>query len=334
MTTVKIPIIYNKLTQKNVKNTPFETIIYVRDDNSSFLIEKPKIGKTVIADILKIKQLLRIMYPTTDWEKTINDQYISLNQNRIYHFLPLNNDIFKRVILTFNILKNSEPYFRTTLTSAGPAVDNSIIQDQPETEFQTYKYLFKNIRPFKTDSFELELIEPKSNHDIIFDEDGEPIKKIQITCKVPIFKLYCTCFKQINGSTYCEMIVMRYNNVFYRFPYGNVYNDDRMCFGTNIQLDTNGAKVEDIIYSNVVTSIYNGDFSPFLNFNNAIPTTLDIDWIREQINVDNFKMSFIDVLLYLSTCEKPEDVNMKIFLKSPNIPQKIQEDFDRESRED
>jgi len=62
-----------------------------------------------------------------------------------------------------------------------------------------------------------------------------------------------------------------------------------------------------------------------IKFNNNIQTTLDIDWINDKISKDDFELSYIDVLYYLSNCKKIEDINFKLFLLSPNVPEEIQE---------
>jgi hypothetical protein len=115
---------------------------------------------------------------------------------------------------------------------------------------------------------------------------------------------------------------MKINNTFYRFPYGNIYQNDQMCFGINSmqQMEEEPPSIGDVCYSHIITSNFNGDFSPMINFDNTIPISLDIDQIREKISKDDFSISFIDSLLYLSSCQDPKDINLKLFLQSPNVP--------------
>jgi hypothetical protein len=57
-----------------------------------------------------------------------------------------------------------------------------------------------------------------------------------------------------------------------------------------------------------------------INFDNTVQISLDIEYVREKISRDDFSISFIDVLLYLSSCKDPSDVNLNLFLQSPNVP--------------
>jgi len=46
-----IPLTLNVYKPVETKNSPFDTIVYIFNNNEKFLVENPRIGKTIVADI-------------------------------------------------------------------------------------------------------------------------------------------------------------------------------------------------------------------------------------------------------------------------------------------
>ena len=56
-----IPLTLNVYKPVETKNSPFDTIVYIFNNNEKFLVENPRIGKTVISDIYTIQKLVLII---------------------------------------------------------------------------------------------------------------------------------------------------------------------------------------------------------------------------------------------------------------------------------
>ena len=329
----KTSIVLNVYKSIETKNSPFDTIIYIFDNGEKFLVEDPRMGKTVLTNMYEIQKLLHLTEVKTNWLRTFDGQYIKVEGNTVFHFLPLFYEQVRKPILTFNLSNRNVPKFRTIEKYINGktirCLDNEIDGTSNKTKETTYNYLFQNLKPFKTNNFELEIIEDISN--LIYYEDGiTMLPRIKITCSVPIFQPHAILYQNLrNSETYgekygytCNLLVMKINDTFYRFPYGNIYQDDRMCFGNNSNcVLEEPPSIAEVCYSHIITSEFNGDFDPMINFNNSVQISLDVDYIREKISQDDFSISFIDVLLYLSSYEDPRDINLNLFLQSPNIPE-------------
>ena len=298
-------ITFNILKSVDVKNSPFETIVYSFRNQDRFLIENVKKEKTSIANQREIQDILRLTY-STEWIELFNNQFIKFHNNTVDYFLPIFQESFKRCFMSFRINKRMLPIDVTLLSS---------------------------ISSFKTDNFELFIGEPEDD-DLPGDKNTK-IKKILIECIVPLFQVFMIVQPKViynrDRKLYsCQnsLVVMKYENNFYHFPYGNVSTDGHMCMGYNNQSNINHeTQLADVCFVKLVSSQFNGDYIPQIKFNESSPILLDIDKIREKVTNNDFNISFIDVLLYLSTCEKPQDINTNIFLLSPNVPKEIEKCF-------
>ncbi len=330
--TIDIDIIKSKY----VKKSPFKFIIYVLEDSTNIIIENAQKGKAIITDAHHIQNIIRLSDIKTNWIKSFDDSFIKFNNDRIYYFMPLFPEDVRFVTLTSIINSTMLPNFkivRKTHPELGLQV--AVIDNSSEDYKSTYNYLFKNIKEFETDNFKLRFKDSIKNEiNKIYDENFIPIKEIEITYTVPILKLYMILSPMFSSQRYDfnnTLIVMRYKNKFYRFPYGNVNNGDWLCFGReNTELKKQSISIANFCYYQIITTIFNGDYSPLIKFNNKIQTTLDIDWINNKISKNDFELSYVDVLYYLSNCKKIEDINFQLFLLSPNVPKEILENIREE----
>ena len=323
-----IPLTLNVYKPVETRKSPFDTIVYILDNGETFLIENPQIGKTIVADIYSIQKLFHLTEVKTDWLRTFDGQYVKFENETVFHFLPLFYESVRYPTLTFEIFNRNAPTFRTINKDVNVngnrhlvrCIDNEIIESSSKTKETTYNYLFQNVKPFQTDNFQLELDEDFQHH--LYYEDGVTLlPNIKITCTLPVFQLYAIMHRRASYGYNCELLVMKIDNTFYRFPYGNIYQNDRMCFGFNSnRVEIEPPSIAEACYSHIITSNFNGDFTPMINFDNTVQISLDIEYVREKISRDDFSISFIDVLLYLSSCKDPSDVNLNLFLQSPNVP--------------
>lgn len=323
-----IPLTLNVYKPVETKNSPFDTIVYIFNNNEKFLVEIPRIGKTVISDIYTIQKLFYLTKVKTDWLRTFDGQYVKFENETVFHFLPLFYESVRYPTLTFEIFNRNAPTFRTINKDVNVngnrhlvrCIDNEIIESSSKTKETTYNYLFQNVKPFQTDNFQLELDEDFQHH--LYYEDGVTLlPNIKITCTLPVFQLYAIMHRSASYGYNCELLAMKIDNTFYRFPYGNIYQSDQMCFGINSnRVEIEPPSIAEACYSHIITSNFNGDFTPMINFDNTVQISLDIEYVREKISRDDFSISFIDVLLYLSSCKDPSDVNLNLFLQSPNVP--------------
>lgn len=323
------PLTLNIYKPVETKNSPFDTIVYILNNGETVLVENPRIGKTAITGIYTIRKLFRLTEIKTDWMRTFDGQYIKFENDTIFHFLPLFHESVRYPVLTFKIFNHNSPLFRTINKLVNEhsvrCIDNNFIKgDNYKTKETTYNYLFQNVKPFQTNNFQLEF-EKEHHHNIYYEDGVTPLPNIKITCTLPIFQLYAimrpsTRYKD-SYECFCELLIMKINNVFYRFPYGNINQEDGICLANSLNsIKEEPPSIAEACYFHIITSNFNGDLSPMVNFDNKVQISLDIDYVREKISRDDFSISFIDVLLYLSSCKDLSDINLNLFLRSPNAP--------------
>lgn len=336
---MKKQMMFNIIKHTDTKYSPFEYIIYVLKNSEKILIEHVTQGITRVTEPYDVRKILRVSGIKTGWKRTFNHGYVKFEDESIEHFIPLFSEKIRFATLTFKINKNMLPNFRTKeqeikisfkKTARRLYVDNTI--REPElTKETTYKYLYENIKNYENKKFKLELVDTDLDGQKIYDDNHQIIKTIMITCTVPILQLYAQLtpiFTGYNEDTYdynLNLLVMKCQNNFYRFPYGNIRSNDRMCLGhQRTASNKQPFSIADKCYAHIITSYFNGDYIPCLQYDNTVQTTLNIDLIREKINQNNFKISFIDMLLYLSSCKTMKDINLGIFILSPNVHKEIQ----------
>lgn len=331
-------ITYNITKKVRVENSPFKIGIYVFKDRNRILIEDLETGKAVEADSYLINNYIKLGKTETDWERSFDNTYIRFHEGRPEYFMSHYPEQNRYANLTIDIVKKMCPEFRNkdvmdpTTNRRVIMIDHEITPEK--TEDKTYNYLFKNVKDFEVPNFKLEMVE--SARSVVFNEDFTPIKIPQITCRVPLFQVFSILKPKIHIYEYEQkayfdyqhnLTVMKMDNKFYRFPYGNTSDSDQMCLGgySVPRKNTQPDSIQDLSYAQIITTVFNGDYNPHVKFNNRIPTTFDINWIREKINKNDFEVSFMDVLFYISQCETLEEINKKLFILTPNVPKSILE---------
>ncbi len=331
-------ITYSITKKVRVDNSPFKIAIYVFKDRNRILIEDLETGKAIETNSYSINNYINLGKTETDWERSFDNTYIRFHEGRPEYFMSYYPESNRYVNLTIDIIKKMCPFFTNkevmnpTTNRRVIMIDNEITPEKKEEK--TYNFIFKNVKDFEVPNFKLEMVE--SERTIFVNEDFTPIKIPQITCRVPLFQIFSILKPNIHIYEYEQkayfdhnhsLTVMKMDNKFYRFPYGNTSDSDQLCLGgySVPQKNTQPDSIQDLLYAQIITTIFNGDYTPHVKFNNQIVTTFDIDWIREKINKDDFKVSFMDVLFYISQCETLEEINKKLFILSPNIPKSILE---------
>ena len=331
-------ITYSITKKVRVENSPFKIAIYVLKDRNRILIEDLETGKAIETDSYSINNYIKLGKTETDWERSFDNTYIRFHEGRPEYFMPHYPEQNRYANLTIDIVKKMCPFFRNkevmnpTTSRRAIMIDNEITPEK--TEDKTYNFIFKNVKDFEVPNFKLEMVE--SERTSFVNEDFTPLKIPQITCRVPIFQVFSILRPKIHIYEYEQkayfdythnLTVMKMDNKFYRFPYGNTSDSDQLCLGgySVPRKNTQPDSIQDLSYAQIITTVFNGDYNPHVKFNNQIVTTFDINWIREKINKDDFEVSFMDVLFYISQCETLEEVNKKLFILSPNIPKPILE---------
>ena len=161
-----------------------------------------------------------------------------------------------------------------------------------------YNFNRKKIKVPKTENFKIE-------------ENGD---KFIIHCKLPLFPVH------INIINSMIQIYFNIDDTFYKFPYGNVNGDtNNLCIGSNNKILF---KNTDEIYSNLVTTIFNDDYSLQVRGYEMSPL-FDLKKIKKELTNQRPELSIISSLYYLSTfdcIEKLKDINMNIFIKTLKTP--------------
>lgn len=345
------------ITRKiKVGDSPFKYVIYAHKYSADILIEDLISNKSILTNAYNLDTYLRISNCSIPWKPSFNGRYIEIDHGNVCEFMPLYSDKDRFAVLTFRIEKNIMPNIRTLsveipehakhllkyenlhLGQRIPMVDNSIPDNIPENEQQelfqkSYNYLYKNIKEFEIENFKLELVESET---YLVDENFNLIKLPKITCRVPLFQLFAILIPRLSiespyydstkkAKRYYEFdrLFMKIDNKFYRFPYGNMATNDKPCLGSVARYLNSEDSIEDMMYAYLVTKEFNGDYVPNLKFNKSIQTTLNIEEIRKKVSEDNFEISFIDALFYLSQCNSIDEINKNIFLFTPNVPKEI-----------
>ena len=335
-------ISYNIVKKVRVENSPFKIAIYIYKNQNKILVENLETGRCVEADSHTVNSYLKIQDIETAWKRSFDHSYVRYSKNNPEYFMPLYQETNRFATLRFKIVSRCAPQFRT-IRVPHPTDSNRTVQQVDNTEVEStvsplkpYNVLFKNIKDFETENFKLEMED--DDYYNICDENFEKLKTPYIECRVPLFQIYATLSPKIDLNHYYSnghfnyeqsLTVTKINDKFYRFPYGNTKDTDNVCLGSqNLGQYKQPDSIQEVAYLYMVATHYNGDYTPHLKFNNDIPTTLDIDWIREKVNKNEFEFSFVDALFYLSQCETVEEVNLNMFILTPNIPEEIM-DFEK-----
>ena len=325
---------YNIVKRVRVKDSPFNIAIYIHKDQNSILIEDLKTGKSVVTSSYNVHNFLKIDNVESEWVRSFDNTYVRYCKNRPEFFMPHYPESNRFANLTININKEIRPEFTVKLAKHPDPklglinqINNEALTDQEL--FKTYNYLYKNIKDFETNNFKIEMIEVE-RYPEAYDENFIPIKTPKIECRLPLFQIYSILEPDIDVwdghikfGYRQSMTIIKINETFCRFPYGNITDNDLMCISPVYKKNIQAESIRDAAYINLITTEFNGDYTPFIKFDNTIQTSLDINWIREKISKDDFNMSFIDVLFYLSQCETVEEINVKLFILTPNVPKEI-----------
>jgi hypothetical protein len=317
---------FNIIKKIQPNDTPFDFALYNYKSKNKILIENFTTGRVIEIDSYRIGEYIHFTNLKTSWKQFTNNSFIKFNDDKFERFTPLypesnrfvniTTKTDKRLIANFSYFTINDPNDSSrTLQMVNTSVTS---------EKNTYSYIFKNIKDFEVPNFKL-ITSPNTRQ---VDENFKPTVNIEIVCKVPFFQLYSIIIPsfEYNSFRYSQpLTVMKYNNLYYRFPYGNSSNADGICLGIYQYENTKiPDSIEELAYSQIVTSKFNGDYNPHIKCDIRAQTTLDFQSIKEKINNDDFTISYIDVLFYLSQCETLEEINMNLFILSPNIPLEIQ----------
>ena len=297
----------NILKQYKTNSSPFSTVIYIINDKNKILIEDLKTGKSEILDSYRISDYISIRTTKTPFIKIFDDLYIAVDKNSKLMFFRINNETPFQTIINCN--SRNLPYMKLKHPS----------------RILNYKH-FKNLKEMKNEknTFSIKFSEASSLEILTDDNNYIDFHYPIITCKLPFFKTYflTEVYKQMK-------IFIKIADTYYRFPYGNVNQNDTMCIrfhGEFYNYFKNINILKEYYMSNLLVSPFNGDMEPFINHNRKTEISLDLKSVQNKINNNNFNISFIDVLYYLSECESEEDVNPNLFIKTPNIPEEILND--------
>ena len=316
----------NALKQIHVKDSPFDIIVYILKDSENILIEDQKTGKSILIHSSYINEYLKIANNETNWIKSFNGVYTKYKSPSLFHFMPINQSKEKYVTLSFQINKMFAPRIKTQYSTEHKC--HIVLEvDETDPEYQrTHKYLYKNIKDFKTKNFEITMIDYETA--AVKFNNSEPMKLPIIICKLPIFEIFMCVQTPENSKTIgIDQIFIKIENEFYRFPYGNSSSSDKLCLGEYIKHSSikENVQIQDFLYTRLISSPFNGDYIAHIRHNNDVQTSLDLEDIKTKINNDDFNISFIDMIYYLSQCKSIKDINKKIFLLTPNIPDGLEE---------
>lgn len=279
---------FNIIKNKYIKKTPFKFIVYVFEDYSQIMIEEPSTGKCVRTNTYNINNYLSYIKSSTKWKRLPDQTYVKIENDDTFQFLPMFQDKFRFVNLSFNLVR----------------CDNYRLQESPSTSV-----VFPDNFKFETKRFKLMRSENST---------------IKIEATLPLFQVY-SIFKNNEQIGIQQVLTcMKWKNSFFRYPYGNSNTNDCLCYGDSIHKFT----LKNDIYAYYLKLLIppsNNDYAFHLRYGNEIPSSLEINQIREKINNNDFKVSLIDMLYYLSQCETIQDINLDVFLLTPNIPEEILE---------
>lgn len=341
---MKKNIIFNITKQVRVDESPFGIVIYIYKDRNNILVEDMVTGKCIQASSYDIGTYLKLENIQTEWKRSFNNSYTRTNNNNVEHFMPLYMEENRYATLTFDIISRMRPTFRTRRVKHPPESryeiivinNNEPICGEDDADLKTYNELYKNVKDFETDNFKLEMVD--NDRESFYDENFNLIKAPRITCRLPMFQIYSLLSPNIKNEHNDiirfgyrqDLTVIKIKNKFYRFPYGNISTNDHMCLGSYEYetSETQPESIQDFAYIRMITSRFNGDYIPNIQFNNHIPSCFDINVLREKVKDNNFNFSFMDALFYISQCESVDDINLNMFILTPSIPRAIL-DFER-----
>jgi hypothetical protein len=318
-------ISFNIIKKIQPNNTPFDFALYNYKSKNKILIENFETGRVIETDSYKIGEYIKFINLKTSWKQFTNNSFVKFNDDKFERFTPLYPESNRFVNITTKIDKHLIARFSyfTIDDPDNPYRTLHMVDNSGAFEKNTYNYIFKNIKDFEVPNFKL----ITSANTRYIDENLNPTVNIEITCRVPFFQLYSIIIPtfKYNLFRYSQLLtVMKYNNLYYRFPYGNSSSVDEICLGVHYENTKTPDSIEELAYSQIVTSNFNGDYTPHIKYDIQVQTTLDLQSIKEKINNDDFTISYIDVLFYLSQCKTLEEINMNLFILSPNIPLEIQ----------
>lgn len=289
---------FNIIKKHDIRDTPFEFIIYKFLKSNNYIVERPNMGKSIHVSGYDIKSLLKISGENIDWVKLPTGSIISIQNSEVHEFTSLFEEEYRKAYLSFII----EPNFSVNNTNYVSCEDKYFEISEIINRYND-NYLEKN------ENFQISIQQINKSF------------KIDLTCLIPIFKLYSIFTTSNLYDSKSKLCVMKYKNNYFRFPYGNSSTSDQMCLGQRVESEFN---IIDGFYSSLIINSFNNHSTPHLNFSNKAKSTLDYELIKKNIDDNKFDNTFLDSLYYLSKTEV-EEINMNIFIKSPNIPKRILE---------
>jgi len=287
-----------ELTRRvNTDNTPYYAILYLLADRNKILIENPDKGTCRQIGLTEANKYLKLNKIKTEWFQNIDGSYLRIVDNNVDHILPITREL-QLVNVKFNYkLSNHRD--------------------------------FNRIRHVKEKNFKL--VRRRSS-------TGDTTETVTIDAFLPVWPMWVRVRREINdpeASYKLRTVYMKYEDQFYRFPYGNVSGNDQVCTGAA----NNGIfKTAEELWINWFTTQFNRDYKLNLKANKfhfklslngrsgsediAIEPTFDLNEISLKLYTKSYKnLSLIDMFYYLTNVEEFDNLEMdKLFIKLPQKP--------------
>lgn len=287
--------------------SPFSKIIYFYKNNQNVLIEDTVNDKAYHLPYWELSNIIGIRKVKTPWTRSFDGRFFRFNEDVMHEAMPLNEPSIYR-------MKYITKPFRINVDKNG--FDLMLKLKEIQRKEKDFK-LFVEILKIDQERDYMQRIQVKYNYTYVCS--------LHIEFYAPLFEIWVLVANKCPSHIY-----MRIKDEFYKFPYGNVNNENLLCMPS----PKNGYKNPEMILANILTTSFNEDYSRHVKFpyifqsENTyvpIPVTYDLDYIhrtiKESTNNDRKKLSFIDLLYYLSNIEDIDNLMVdKIFLKSGNPP--------------
>jgi hypothetical protein len=290
--------------------------LYFYDDKTdNVLVELPKEGRVITTNVYELSKYLKVRHVKTPWVKGINDEYTRFDGDDIEQLVQIHKGV-KLYELRIHISKMAMKR------------DYQRIREINKPNFKLTRKLVSNAN------------------------DGSSY--IVVTAILPIWDIWAKIRANRNYNLDGEKpnyklknLYMVIDDTWYRFPYGNVNQNDAVCMGSNAPYSF---KNTNQLFINWITTEFNMDYVHNLKANkvrysginvkdsgymyditstrrsgshSAIPPLLDLTQIS--LMLSNYKstkrLNLIDVLYYLANVIEYDNIDYSsLFFKLPKKP--------------
>ena len=156
---------------------------------------------------------------------------------------------------------------------------------------------------------------------------------IRISASFPMWNVWGLVQNNKDSDLYSlQKTFIKFKNKFYKFPYGNVNDENRVCLGSGTTLFENVKQ----LWHNYILTIFNRDYGFNIRSHKLfeisritrrkierfISPTFDLEHINILIQLKRFdKISLIDMMYYLSNLELIDDDSIsELFFKITKMP--------------